>query len=138
MLTIQKADVRIIFSHCDREYPNEACGILAGRGTTVEKVYALRSENPSPTFYQIDAQEQFRVLKEMREAGRDLVGIYHSHPTGRAYPSSTDVELAYYPEAVYVIVSLVERRDPCMKGYSIVDGNVMEVPLNITTEEHQQ
>jgi [CysO sulfur-carrier protein]-S-L-cysteine hydrolase len=138
MFTIQKADVRIIFDHCDREYPNEACGILAGRGTTVEKVYALTSENPSPTFYQIDAQEQFRVLREMREAGRDLVGIYHSHPAGRAYPSSTDVELAFYPEAVYVIVSLIERGDPCMKGYSIVDGNVTEVPLNITMEEHQQ
>ncbi|HUI45100.1 MAG TPA: M67 family metallopeptidase [Nitrospirota bacterium] len=138
MLTIKKTDLESIYEHCNSVYPNEACGILAGRGTTVEKVYALRSENPSPTFYQIDAQEQFRVLKEMREAGRDLVGIYHSHPTGRAYPSSTDVELAYYPEAVYVIVSLVERRDPCMKGYSIVDGNVMEVPLNITTEEHQQ
>ena len=138
MLTIQKADVRIIFNHCDREYPNEACGILAGRGTTVEKVYALTSENPSPTYYQIDAQEQFRVLKEMREAGRELIGIYHSHPAGRAYPSSTDVELAFYPEAVYVIVSLIERRDPCMKGYFIVDGKVTEVPLNITTEEHQQ
>jgi len=138
MFTIQKADVRIIFDHCDREYPNEACGILAGRGTTVEKVYALTNENPSPTFYQIDGQEQFRVLREMREAGRDLVGIYHSHPAGRAYPSSTDVELAFYPEAVYVIVSLIERRDPCMKGYSIVDGNVTEVPLNITMEEHQQ
>jgi len=138
MLTIQKADVRIIFDHCDREYPNEACGILAGKGTTVEKVYVLTNENPSPTFYQIDAQEQFRVLREMREAGRDLVGIYHSHPAGRPYPSSTDVELAFYPEAVYVIVSLIERRTPSMKGYSIVDGNVTEVPLNITREDHQQ
>ncbi len=138
MLMIQRADVQAIFDHCNREYPNEACGILAGRGTIVEKVYSLTSENPSPTFYQIEAQEQFRVLREMRDAGRDLVGIYHSHPAGRAYPSSTDVELAFYPEAVYVIVSLIERQDPCVKGYTIVDGKVTEVSLNITVEEHQQ
>ncbi len=138
MLTIHRSDVQAIFDHCNREYPNEACGILAGRGTTVEKIYSLTSENPSPTFYQIDAREQFRVFREMRESGKDLVGIYHSHPAGRAFPSSTDVELAFYPEAVYVIVSLIERKDPCMKGYSIVDGNVTEVPLNITVEEHQQ
>ncbi len=138
MLTIQRADVQAIFDHCNREYPNEACGILAGRGTTVEKVYSLTSENPSPTFYQIEAQEQFRVLREMRDTGRELVGIYHSHPAGRAYPSSTDVELAFYPEAVYVIVSLIERKDPCVKGYTIIDGKVTEVSLNITVEEHQQ
>lgn len=135
MLTLKKADVQAIFDHCNREYPNEACGILAGRGNRVEKVYLLTSENPSPTFYQIDSQEQFRVLREMREAERDLVGIYHSHPSGRAYPSSMDVELAFYPEAVYVIVSLIDRRSPCMKGYTIVDGEITEITLSIVGEE---
>jgi [CysO sulfur-carrier protein]-S-L-cysteine hydrolase len=135
MLTLKKADVQAILEHCDREYPNEACGILAGRGSKVEKVYLLTSENPSPTFYQIDSQEQFRVLREMQEEERELVGIYHSHPSGRPYPSSTDVELAFYPEAVYVIVSLIERRNPCMKGYTIVDGEITEVPLKTVAEE---
>lgn len=135
MLTLKKADVMAIFDHCHREHPNEACGILSGRGTRVEKVYSLTSETPSPTFYQIDSQEQFRVLKEMRETERDLVGIYHSHPSGPAYPSSTDVELAFYPEAVYVIVSLIERRNPCMKGYTIADGKITEVPLSIVEED---
>jgi len=134
MLTLTKDDVQAILEHCDREYPNEACGILAGRGSRVEKVYSLKSERPSPTSYQIDSQEQFRVFREMREAEMDLVGIYHSHPSGQPYPSSTDVELAFYPEAVYVIVSLIERRHPRMKGYTIVDGVITEVPLNMAAE----
>ena len=71
----------------------------------------------------------------MREAGIDLVSIYHSHPGGPAFPSATDVDLAYYPEAVYLIVSLMDRQNPVAKGYNIIKGEITEVPLNIIPEE---
>ena len=135
MLTIKKTDLQKIYEHCDRVYPNEACGILAGRDNRVQKVYTLLSEMPSPTFYQIDSKEHFRVIREMRDAGIDLVSIYHSHPGGPEFPSSTDVELAYYPEAVYVIVSLMDRKNPVAKGYNIVEREITEVPLDIIPEE---
>jgi len=135
MLTIHKNDLQLLFQHCEREYPNEACGILAGKDRRVEKVYSLTSEVPSPAFYRIDASDHFRVIREMRAAGTDLLGIYHSHTAGPAFPSVTDVELAFYPEAVYVIVSLMDRTHPAAKGYSIVDGNIAEVLLNIVDEE---
>jgi proteasome lid subunit RPN8/RPN11 len=134
MLLLRKSDLHSIFEHCDREFPNEACGILAGRDRTVEKVYALASEMPSPTMYRIDSKEHIRVIREMREEGRDLLGIYHSHTGSPAYPSSTDVELAYYPEAVYVIVSLLDRKDPALKGFSIIEGRITEVPVNVISE----
>lgn len=135
MLTIKKTDLQSIYEHCDSVYPNEACGILAGRDNRVQKVYTLVSEMPSPTFYQIDSKEHFRVIREMREAGIDLVSIYHSHPGGPAFPSATDVDLAYYPEAVYLIVSLMDRQNPVAKGYNIIKGEITEVPLNIIPEE---
>ncbi len=135
MLTIKKTDLQSIYEHCDSVYPNEACGILAGRDNRVQKVYTLVSEMPSPTFYQIDSKEHFRVMREMREAGIDLVSIYHSHPGGPAFPSATDVDLAYYPEAVYLIVSLMDRQNPVAKGYNIIKGEITEVPLNIIPEE---
>ena len=135
MLTIKKTDLQSIYEHCDSVYPNEACGILAGRDNRVQKVYTLVSEMPSPTFYQIDSKEHFRVILEMREAGIDLVSIYHSHPGGPAFPSVTDVDLAYYPEAVYLIVSLMDRQNPVAKGYNIIKGEITEVPLNIIPEE---
>ena len=135
MLTIKKTDLQSIYEHCDSVYPNEACGILAGRNNRVQKVYTLVSEMPSPTFYQIDSKEHFRVIREMREAGIDLVSIYHSHPGGPAFPSATDVDLAYYPEAVYLIVSLMDRQNPVAKGYNIIKGEITEVPLNIIPEE---
>ena len=67
----------------------------------------------------------------MREAGKELIGIYHSHTGSPAYPSPTDVTLAYYPEAVYVIVSLMNRKNPDVKGYIICEDAITEVPMNI-------
>lgn len=131
MLRISKTDLESIVNHCRREYPNEACGILAGGKRFVEKVYPMTNSEPGPAFYLMEPAEQFLVMKEMRIAGRELVGIYHSHTGSRAFPSGTDVDLAYYPEAVYVIVSLMDRTKPVVKGFSIVERRISEVPLDI-------
>ena len=139
MLIITKDDLQRVIRHCIEGYPDEACGILAGKGGRVEKVYPMKNARPSPVGYEMDPEEQFRVLKDIRQAGLDLVGIFHSHPGSPAYPSGVDVEKAYwpgtlfpnYPEAVYVIVSLVDREQPVVKSYSIVEGKVRETPLTV-------
>ncbi|OGW38196.1 MAG: hypothetical protein A2X58_05195 [Nitrospirae bacterium GWC2_56_14] len=134
-MIIRRSDLQKIFEHCEREYPNEACGILSGSGNRVDTVYSLSNENPSPAFYRIDSKDHFRVIREMREAGKELIGIYHSHTGSPAYPSPTDVTLAYYPEAVYVIVSLMDRKNPDVKGYIICEDTITEVPMNILQDE---
>ena len=121
-----------------REYPNEACGILAGRDSMVEKVYPMTNAEPSPSFYVMESREQFRVMKEMRQEGLDLVGIYHSHTGSRAYPSSTDVSLAYYPDAAYLIVSLLDQEHPETRAFAIRESVVAEVPLSVQAEENGQ
>ncbi len=113
-----------MFEHCDREYPNEACGILAGLNDRVKQVYAMTNARPGPPHYEMDPEEQFQVMKYIREEGLAMVGIYHSHTGGQAYPSSIDVDQAYwpgtlqpnYPDAVYVIVSLLDRKKPVAQG----------------------
>jgi proteasome lid subunit RPN8/RPN11 len=137
MFALKKSDLQAIIAHCNEGYPDEACGILAGKGGRVEKVYPMRNSRPSPVGYEMEPEEQFRVLREIRQAGLDLVGIFHSHPGSPAYPSNIDVERAYwpgtlfpnYPKAVYVIVSLVDREQPVVKSYSISEGSVREIPL---------
>ncbi len=137
MLTFKKPDLQRIFEHCNAGFPNEACGILAGRDGRVEKIYCMTNAKPGPAYYEMDPEEQFQVMKDIRREGLAMVGMFHSHPAGRAYPSSVDVEKAYwpgtqlpnYPDAVYVIVSLMVRTNPVAKGYSIEEGTVGEVPL---------
>jgi len=137
MVIITKDDLQRVLRHCIEGYPDEACGILAGWAGKVEKVYPMRNARPSPVGYEMEPEEQFRVLKDIRQAGLDLVGIFHSHTGSPAYPSGVDVEKAYwpgtlfpnYPEAVYVIVSLMDREQPVVKSYSISEGSVREIPL---------
>lgn len=112
------------------EYPNEACGMLAGNDGIPTKIFRMTNAEHSPVIYRMEPTEQLRVFNEMDEAGIELVAIYHSHTRSPAYPSSTDVQLAYYPESVYLIVSLRDRDHPELRGFKIVDGKVDEVELS--------
>jgi len=139
MLTISRPDLQAIIDHCNAGYPDEACGILGGRNGRVEKVYCMANASPGPVSYEMDPEEQFRVMKDIRQAGFDMIGMFHSHPGGRAYPSSVDVERSYwpgtvmpnYPEAVYVIVSLMNAAKPDVRGFRINEGTVHEVALSV-------
>jgi [CysO sulfur-carrier protein]-S-L-cysteine hydrolase len=117
-----------IFAHAQAGLPNEACGILAGSDGRAERFFAAESDEPSPYYYRIESRDQIRIMNEIDDAGLDLVGIYHSHVSSPAYPSRTDAEQAFWPDAVYLIVSLAGPR-PEMKGYKIADMVPVEEPL---------
>ncbi len=139
MLTISRSDLQSIIDHCCAGYPNEACGILAGKGGRVERVFCMKNARPGPASYEMDPEEQFRVMKDIRQAGLDMVGTFHSHPGGQAFPSGIDVERAYwpgtlfpnYPDVIYVIVSLLDLTNPVVKGYGIDRGTVREVDIAV-------
>ena len=139
MLKINKSDLQVIVEHCLAGYPNEACGMLGGRNGSVEKVYPMKNAKPGPDYYEMDPEEQFRVMKDIRDSGLEMIGLFHSHPTGKAYPSSVDVEQAYwpgthlpnYPDAIYVILSLMDRSKPVARGFSIEEGKVAEVTVTV-------
>lgn len=119
-----------MIDHCRKGFPYEACGILAGEGNMVSKLYAMTNIEKSPVSYLLDSKEQFNVMKDMRAHNVSMVAIFHSHPSSAAYPSLTDVNLAFYEDAVYVIVSLVERT-PVVKGFSIRERRIEEVKVVI-------
>ena len=117
-----------IVGHARAGLPNEACGILAGRDGRVERFFPAESDEPSPYYYRIEARDQIRIMNAIEDAGLDLVGIYHSHTSSPAYPSRTDAEQAFWPDAVYVIVSLaVPEAD--VRGYRIHDMAITEEAL---------
>jgi proteasome lid subunit RPN8/RPN11 len=124
MLKISKTIHDQILAHAKAEAPMECCGLLAGKDGAVETIYPMTNADHSPVRYMIDPKEQFAVFKEMRAKENELVAIYHSHPATAAYPSATDVRLAYYPDAVYLIVSLENPARPVMKAYRIIDNKI--------------
>jgi len=117
-----------MLAHCKEGYPNEACGILAGNGSEVSRLYKLTNIERSPVSYLMDSGEQFRVMREMREKGLSMLAIFHSHPSSAPYPSQKDINLAFYDDAVYLIISLVGE-EPDIKGFSIKGGTVKEIEV---------
>jgi [CysO sulfur-carrier protein]-S-L-cysteine hydrolase len=119
-----------IIAHARESLPNEACGILAGRDGRVEQFFPAESDEPSPFYYRIEARDQIRIMNAIDDAGLDLVGIYHSHTRSPAYPSRTDAEQAFWPDAVYVIISLADAVAD-VRGYHIQDMAITEEALRV-------
>lgn len=134
-LILERAQVDAMIEHARAEHPNECCGLLAGLGDRVLRVYHGRNADQSPYTYRLDPQEQLRFFREIDAAGLDLVGIYHSHTQSAAYPSRTDIAKAYYPDAAYVILSILDPAVPAadveIRAFRIRDGVVTEEELVI-------
>lgn len=119
-----------LLRHAREEAPNECCGLIGGSDGVARSLYRARNAEASPLRYNLDPQDQFRIMAEMDEKGEELSAIYHSHTESPAYPSQTDINLASYPDALYLIVSLAEGEKD-LRGYRIEDGEVAEVNLEV-------
>lgn len=115
--------VEQIIAHAQAGYPEEVCGLVAGREGQAVEAHPGRNVSPTPRVaYEMDAETLMRMV-EWEDAGLALVAIYHSHPQGPEGPSETDVAQATYPEAAYIIVSLAERGRPVVAAFRInADG----------------
>lgn len=90
----------------------------------------IKNIENSTVSYMMDSREQFTVMKEIRKEGLDITAIYHSHPDLDAYPSPRDIQLAFYPDSVYAIVSILNN-EPRIRAFTIKEGNVEEVEIKV-------
>jgi proteasome lid subunit RPN8/RPN11 len=124
-----------ILEQAGAEAPIEACGILAGKNSKVEKLYKMTNSDNSSTHFMMKSTEQFAVLKDIRSLGLEMLAIYHSHPATPARLSAEDIRLALTPDVTYVIISLQDSKQPIAKGFLVEDGNAVEVPVQIVKEK---
>ena len=131
MLKLQRSYVDEIISHAREEAPNECCGIIAGNDGHATKLYRAINAEASPYRYNVDPKDLLRIYRDLDDRDWDVLGIYHSHTHTEAYPSPTDVRLAAWPEAYYLIVSLADEAKPDLRAFRITDGQVTEEELGI-------
>lgn len=118
-LCIRRDLLQQIVAHCRHSYPLEACGIVSGRAGRAERVYGTVNIHPRPDrHFLIAADEQRAVFRDMKVKGHELVALFHSHPRTPAHPSATDIELAFYPDAFYIIVSMAAE-PPDVRAFRI-------------------
>lgn len=129
-----------MIAHARDEYPNEMCGLIIGDRSAADggqalRFEALRNKAASPYRYEIHPDDLLRLTIATDDADEAFWAIVHSHTHSPAVPSPTDVGLAFYPDALYVLVSLADREaDPAtgapgIRAWRIVDGAVHEVAL---------
>lgn len=141
-VTLPAAIRDAIVAQARAEYPNEACGLIAGtapaaEGGTATRWHPTRNRAASPLRYEIHPDDLLRVSLEVNDAAQVTWAIVHSHVRSPARPSPTDVGLAFYPDALFVLVSLAEDQvDPVtgaesVRAWRIVDGQVFELALEV-------
>jgi proteasome lid subunit RPN8/RPN11 len=124
--------IDVMRSDAERELKQECCGLLAGRDGVITVIYPAANGSANPaTSYEIAPRDLFRIMREIRAAGLELLGIYHSHPTGDNYPSPRDIELAFYSDAAYFILSACADAPRSVRAFSIRDGKVTELEIQI-------
>jgi proteasome lid subunit RPN8/RPN11 len=129
-------------AHARSEYPNEACGLIAGTapaaaGGSPTAWHPTRNRAASPLRYEIHPEDLLRVSLAIDDADEVIWGIVHSHVRSPARPSPTDIGLALYPDALYLLVSLAPAEaDPTtgaesLRAWRIVEGGVHEVAIRV-------
>ena len=133
-MKITEAVRAAMIEHARSTLPAECCGLLSGANGVITDRHPLRNDADRPeTRYFATPEELFAAMRRIRDADQKLLGIYHSHPRTPAYPSSADVEMAFYPEAVYFIISLEPRVD--LRAYRIGGAKIDSVEVVITGYE---
>lgn len=136
MLYLKKIDYDIILNHAIQGLPYEACGLIAGKvsgdNKYIEKVYLLTNLDASNEHFSMDPKEQLSAVKDMRANGFVLFGNFHSHPESPSRPSEEDKRLAYDTKADYLILSLLDQKQPILKAFLINETkNVSEELIEI-------
>jgi proteasome lid subunit RPN8/RPN11 len=137
MLTITSDHLNHIVAHALEASPHECCGLIGGTGHgRVQTIYRTRNiaENPEVT-YEAAPEDLFAAQRAMRERDEQLIAIYHSHPrAAEPEPSVTDVRLAYYPSAVYLIVGL-GAAEPCVRAFRISEREGIWERVEFTVDQ---
>lgn len=115
---------RDMVGHCIKEKPLEACGLLSGRDGIAARCWRIRNAERSPVAFTMDGEELTRALHGMESLGEQLLGMYHSHPSGSPYPSPFDVEHAAF-SCSYLIISL-RRMRPRVRSFRLAEGTIRE------------
>jgi len=110
----------------------EICGLIGSLNELPVSCYPVDNADRHPeTRFLLDPKQQIAAMAAMRQRNEKLFAIYHSHPTAPAMPSKTDIQMATYPDTLYLIISLNTKGVLEMRGFKMRAGLVDEVILTL-------
>jgi proteasome lid subunit RPN8/RPN11 len=128
-----------LITQSQNDAPNESCGIIAGKDNRALKIFPLPNISPKPrTEYNAEPHALLDAFREIETNGWEHLAIYHSHPATPAYPSPTDIARAFYPDVIYVLISLMNPAQTNIRAFQICEGKVTEVTLEVADEPQRE
>ena len=132
-----------MIAHAREDLPNEACGMVHAVDGEASEVHRVENTAASPYRYEMAPLRMMHLEQQRDDTGEALFAIYHSHVASPAYPSPTDVRMAFfppgeldrdpmYPDTLYILVSLAAEASPDVRAYHIRTlGEVEELPIEV-------
>ena len=135
-ITIKKKDYEKILDHARKERPDEACGLIGGVDREdgvreIRKVYLLTNVDHTSEHFSLDPKEQLAAVKDMRRNGLRPLGNWHSHPSSPSRSSQEDIRLAFDRNASYLILSLIDDKNPILNSFHVENGVSTKEDLEI-------
>jgi len=122
---------QILSNHADKEKPNESCALLLGiknnGQSKVKRIFLTKNIDQSPVNFTISAEQRLEADKMEKELQLKIIGIFHSHPDSKAYPSSTDKKFMDLNPVVWVIFSGISKD---FKAY-VLESEISEIPIEM-------
>ena len=112
--------------HAREAAPAECCGLLIGTGESILEAARTKNLASDPSRFEMDPGDHIRARRIARNRGLDVLGFYHSHPRSAAIPSATDRAEAWYPDYLYLIVSVRHERAE-VRLYRLSEDGFVEV-----------
>jgi len=140
VLVVPRAILAAIERAGETAYPEEACGLLAGRrdGTGVTVTALRASANVAATdrheTFEVDPAVRFALMRELEGTGTTIVGHFHSHPDHPPLPSAQDLAQAYEPELVWVITSVARGKAGPTRAFAVAPDGSDFVAVDIAVE----
>jgi len=105
-IILTKLQKKILLDHSHQEEPNESCAILYGSKNgeeiTVKEIWPVENIDSTPVEFTLSFDQTNKMYEKEKELNLNIIGIFHSHPNGEAYPSSTDEKYMEVNQDMYV------------------------------------
>jgi proteasome lid subunit RPN8/RPN11 len=127
-ITITSKHQNQMISEAAELSPFESCGLLAGYSGVVKQILRITNINPDPSGFIMDPKELVKAFHSIEAAGRQLVGMYHSHPRSTPFPSETDIMQCNYPDTPQLIIGKNQGKWE-IRAFIIQAGGHTEIDL---------
>lgn len=105
-IEVTRGVIATLLAEAEKAAPQECCGLLFGADRQVNAIGTAANVSPQPLVrFEIDPAALFAAHRASRAGGPELIGYYHSHPSGHPVPSATDCEHSTGDLRIWAIIA---------------------------------